>query len=284
MAEQSIHPDTVVSSVHLNVSDLGRSTAFYQNALGFKLHRRADGTVYLGAGGEDILILTEIPDARPAPRATGLYHFAILVPSRLELARALRRLSEAEAPVAGFADHTVSEAIYLSDPDEIGIEIYRDRPRSDWYDAQGNFLMGTDPLDLKGVVSELNEHPEPAGEFDRATRLGHVHLKVASIPPASEFYTGVLGFDQTASWGSAGFVSAGGYHHHIAFNIWESRGAPPLPPDAVGLRRFTVQLPDASELGKVIDRVRGAGLPIEETNEGVLIRDPSQNAVVLTAK
>jgi catechol 2,3-dioxygenase len=277
----SIHPETTLGLVHLTVSDFNRVLPFYRQVLGFKEHRRHDGTVYLGGGGLDVLALTENPEARRMRGTTGLYHFAVLVPSRLQLAHSLKRIAETETPVQGFADHLVSEAIYLADPEGNGIEIYRDRPRSDWYDAQGNFLMGTEPLDLRDLLAELHDQPEAWNGLDPATRLGHMHLHVANIRAAEKFYVDVLGFGEMANLGTAGFVSAGGYHHHIGFNTWGTAGAPPPPPDALGLRNFIVQLPNQDELGKVLDRVTRAGLRVEETDEGLLVRDPSQNGVVL---
>jgi len=152
---ESIHPDAKIGAVHLTVANLDRSLDFYQNQLGFKLHRREGDTARLGAGGRDLLVLTQIPEA-PHPRGTtGLYHFAILVPSRLELARSLRRIAETRTPVQGFSDHLVSEAIYLPDPDGNGIEIYRDRPRDEWPRDDGRLRMATDPLDIDGILAEL---------------------------------------------------------------------------------------------------------------------------------
>ncbi len=278
----SIHPDTTLGLVHLTVHDLKRELAFYREVLGFKVQRREGNTVYLGGGGVEVLALTENPEARRVRGTTGLYHFAVLVPSRVELAYSLKRIAETETPVQGFADHLVSEAIYLADPEGNGIEIYRDRPRRDWYDAQGNFVMGTEELDLRSLLAELRDKPEQWSGLDPATRLGHMHLHVANIRAAEQFYAGVLGFGEMANLGSAGFVSAGGYHHHIGFNIWGTAGAPPPPPDALGLHEFIVQLPNLDELGKVVAQVRQANLPVEETDEGLLVRDPSRNAMVLT--
>ena len=277
-----IHPQTTLGLVHLTVGDMKRELAFYREAFGFKVHRTAGDTAFLGGGGVDVLALTEKPDARRARGTTGLYHFAVLVPSRVELAYSLKRIAETETPVQGFADHLVSEAIYLADPEGNGIEVYRDRPRSDWYDAQGNFRMGTEELDLRSLLSELQDRPAQWNGLDPSTRLGHMHLHVADVRAAGQFYSGVLGFGTMAHWGSAGFVSAGGYHHHIAFNTWGTLGAPPPPPGSLGLYEFVVQLPNTEELGKVLDRVRGANMPVEETEEGLLVRDPSQNALVLT--
>jgi catechol 2,3-dioxygenase len=283
-AEGSIHPDTTLGYVHLNISDFEKSLPFYQDVLGFQVHRRASDTAYLGAGQADILVLTERHGAVKPRFATGLYHFAVLVPSRLHLARSLKRLAETKYPLQGFADHLVSEAIYLADPDGNGIEIYRDRPRSDWYDARGKIKMASDPLDVRSVLAELNGHDGAWNGFAPATKLGHMHLQVANVGAAQEFYTNVLGFDLIMRYGpSAAFVSAGGYHHHIGMNAWNSAGAPPPPPESIGLRNFVLRLPNLNELGKVIDRVSAAGFAIEEEDEGVLVRDPSQIAVVLTA-
>jgi len=282
---ESIHPNTTVGAVHLTVPDIERSLSFYQQYLGFKLQRREGDTAYLGAGGSSFLALTERPGARPALRATGLYHFAILVPSRLKLAQSLRRMAETRTPVQGASDHLVSEAIYLDDPDGNGIEIYRDRPRAEWQLPGGQIRMATEPLDIDGVMAEMEGKPEPWTGLHPATVLGHMHLKVANIAEAEAFYSGVLGFDLMARYGSAAsFLSAGGYHHHIGMNTWESAGAPPPPPDSVGLRWFTIRLPDAAELGKVAERVREAGLSLEEYADGLFVRDPAQNGVVLTAE
>ncbi len=282
--EKTIHPATTLGYVHLNVSDFNKSLPFYQEVLGFQLHRREGDTAYLGAGGGDILALTERHGAVKPEFATGLYHFAVLVPSRVDLARSLRRLIETEYPLQGFADHLVSEAIYLADPDGNGIEVYRDRPRAEWYDARGKIKMATDPLDVRGVLAELNGQDAAWRGFDAATKLGHMHLQVANVRAAQAFYSNVLGFDLVMMYGpSAAFVSAGGYHHHIGMNTWNSAGAPPPPPESIGLREFVVRLPNLTELRKVIDRVRAAGSAVEEQDAGLRVRDPSQIAVVLTA-
>lgn len=284
MENNSIHPDTTVASVHLTVSNLERSLAFYQHALGFQIHGRNGKTARLGAGKADFLVLTEQPGAKPYPNRTGLYHFAILVPSRLELARSLKHLAETQTPLQGFADHLVSEAIYLADPDGNGIEIYRDRPRSEWRYSNGAIQMATDPLDIDGVLAELKTHTEEWKGVHPDTRLGHMHLQVANIKDSEAFYCGVLGFDLMARYGpSALFVSAGGYHHHIGLNTWNSYGAAPPPPNSIGLRYFEIRLPNAAELDKVADRVKKAGVSLEETSDGSFLHDPSQNGIFLTA-
>lgn len=285
MTGNSIHPDSTLAYVQLTVSDLARASEFYRRALGFKVRRCEDGTAFLGAGGDDLLVLTERPGARQTRGTTGLYHFAIRVPSRVDLARVIQRVVETQTPVQGFADHSVSEAMYLADPDGNGIEIYRDRPRDEWRDDQGRLRMTTEPIDLDGVMSGLKEANESRDALPIGTVLGHVHLKVSHVRESEAFYCGVLGFDLTARYGpAAAFVSAGGYHHHIGMNTWESAGSPPAPEDAVGLRFFVVHVPNAAELQSVADRVRRAGLALRETDAGWLIRDPSQNSIAFAAR
>lgn len=291
----SLDPRTSIGYVHLTVRDLKTSLAFYQNVLGFQVHSNAKGTARLGAGspghtgapedgGNDLLVLTENPDAKMQRFATGLYHFAILVPSRFELARSLRRLGENEVEL-GFGDHIVSEAIYLSDPDGNGIEVYRDRPRSQWYDAKGNFQMGTLPVDVKGVLSELEKEKDAWQGLHRDTVLGHMHLKAANVNRDASFYRDVVGLDEMAAMGgSAAFLSAGGYHHHLGMNSWESANAAPPPAGSVGLQYFTINLPTREELERVTNRLLKAGAKLQETEAGMLARDPSQNAVVFHVK
>jgi catechol 2,3-dioxygenase len=281
--DTAIHPATTIGAVHLTVADLDRALRFYQEALGFQVRQRAGDTARLGTGGpDDLLVLSERPGARPTRRTTGLYHFAVLVPSRLELARSLRQLAQTRTPLQGFSDHLVSEAIYLADPDGNGIEIYRDRPREEWPRKNGRIQMATDPLDLDGILAELERETEPWSGLHPETTIGHIHLHVADLGTAQAFYHGVLGFDLIQRLaGSADFVSAGGYHHHIGYNTWAGVGAPPPPPDAAGLRYFVIRLPNDAELARVADRVRKAGLRLEEIEAGLLTRDPSQNGVVL---
>jgi len=216
MTNSTIHPDTVLGYVHLTVSDMGQSLDFYQQSLGMTIHRREGNTAYLGAGQADLLMLTENREARQVRGTTGLYHFAILVPSRVELAQSLKRIAEMRTPVEGFADHLVSEAIYLPDPDGNGIEIYRDRPRAEWQYSGNQLKMATDPLDIDGVMAELQGNNGEWSGMHSDTVIGHIHLHVANIAQAEAFYNGVLGFDLVLRYGpSASFLSAGGYHHQI---------------------------------------------------------------------
>lgn len=278
-----IDPGTTIGAVHLTISDLRHSIRFYEAHLGFVVHRQDDRTAWLGAGGPDLLILTQDETAPRVRGATGLYHFAILVPSRADLARSFRLLVQTGIVMQGAADHGVSEALYLADEDGNGIEVYRDRPREDWPQLAGHLQMGVEPLDLEMLLSEAGEADSGAG-LAPGTVIGHVHLQVSQIAAAEAFYVGILGFELTLRYGrGASFVAAGGYHHHIGLNTWAGAGAPPPPSGALGLRYFVVTLPSAAALAAVADRVRAAGVPAEPLDDGLLIRDPSRNAILLAS-
>jgi catechol 2,3-dioxygenase len=280
----TIEPATAIGAVHLTIADLDRSIRFYQDRLGLILHRRHERTAWLGNGGRELVVLSQCESAPRVRRTTGLYHFAILVPSRVELARSLRRLVENETVMQGFADHGVSEALYLADPDGNGIEIYRDRPRDAWPYVGGQLRMGAEALDLDGILSELADETARRNSVAPDTIVGHVHLHVSELAEAEDFYAGVLGFSVTQRYGPAAlFVAAGGYHHHVGLNTWAGVGAPPPPPGAIGLRHFVVSLPDQMALGHVAERVISAGIALEDVEGGLLVRDPSQNAIVLLA-
>jgi catechol 2,3-dioxygenase len=262
--------------VQLTVTDLDRSIAFYETALGLQLHGREDGLARLGTGGEDLLVLVEDPAAAPAGRHAGLFHFALLFASREELARAVVRLAATRTPIDGASDHGVSEAIYLHDPDFNGIELYADRPRASWPppsgpgEQVGMFTIALDMAPLLGVVAS----EEPSPQAGPGLGVGHVHLQVGDIERGLSFYRDVLGFDLMAHLPSAAFVSAGGYHHHLGLNVWGGQGIPPAPAGAVGLRRWTVLLESADELAAVRERVEHAGLPIVEHGQGFEVNDP----------
>jgi catechol 2,3-dioxygenase len=277
-----IAPATRMGPVHLTVSNLGRSLDYYERVVGLQVHARDDGNARLGAGGEDLLVLYEQPGAAPAPRNTGLFHFALLVPSRHDLARWLAHAANNQIPLEGMSDHLVSEAIYLRDPDWHGIEIYRDRPREEW-ERDGEYIrMATLPLDVQGVLSAIDGGEASFERLPSATAMGHVHLQVADIPATEAFYAEQLGLDLQARYGSqASFLSAGGYHHHLGANVWNSSGASPPPPGSAALRRFTVLLPDEDELDRVSGRMPNA-VP-DPDGDGVLLTDPSQNTLVLQA-
>ena len=281
-----IDPATRIGAVHLTVNDLAASQAFYERALGLVAVERDDGNLSLSApGGTPLLHLYGDSTAAPLDqRTTGLYHLAVLFPTRGDLAWALRRLAAARWPIGGASDHLVSEAVYLYDPDHDGIEIYRDRPRDEWPRADGQLAMDTLPLDLDELLGELGgtgglQQHAPAG-----TTMGHVHLKVSDLAEAEAFYSGVLGFEVTVrGYPGALFVSAGGYHHHIGLNTWYSAGAGAPAEGSVGLRRFEVVLPTPEELALVSERVEAAGLPLLMTAEGAEVADPSGNHVLLRA-
>ncbi|HEY5317785.1 MAG TPA: VOC family protein [Solirubrobacteraceae bacterium] len=282
----AIHPDTGVGAVRMTVADLARSRDFYERALGLRATEGDDGSLALGIEGEaPLIVLTGDASAPPRPRrTTGLFHLAILMPSRRDLAVALRRLVEARVPLDGASDHLVSEALYLHDPDGNGIEIYRDRPREEWPHVDGSLEMATLPLDLEDLVTELPPTTAKDAFAPAGTRMGHVHLEVSDLDQAEAFYAGVLGFDvMVKGYAGALFVSAGGYHHHIGLNTWQSLGGGSPPPGAIGLRAFDVVLPDADELERVLARVSEAGLEAEQSNGAVFLRDPSGNAVRLVA-
>ena len=273
---------TAPGTVSLTVGDLDRSIGFYTERLGFTVRSQGGGQARLGTGSRDILVLVERPGARRARRATGLYHFAVLLPSRAALARSLARLAEMRQPLQGASDHLVSEALYLADPEGNGIELYRDRPRAEWVRESGALVMSTLPLDLDALLEEAERQPAPWGGLPEGTTLGHVHLHVAHIAPAERFYRDVLGLSLTTRYGEmASFLAAGDYHHHVAINTWQGVGAPRPPEDAAGLREFTLALGDAEALARAAGRLRAAGVAIDETGSGALARDPSGNAVRL---
>lgn len=279
----SIHPQTHIGLVSLAVSDLGRALRFYQHNIGLTLHQQEGDEAYLGVGNDDLLHLKELPGATAVPRAAGLYHFALLVPSRLALAKTLKHLIETQTPLGGFSDHHVSEAIYLSDPDGNGIEIYRDRPREEWQVKNGILQIVTAPLDIDDVLRELNGSETWDG-LAPGTKMGHIHLQVSHLRQAEAFYTKVLGFDFVARYGrAASFVSAGGYHHHIGMNTWAGTGASPRPATAVGLRWYSLQLPNQAALAEILQRLQESGTAVSQDESGYFLQDPSQITIRLRA-
>lgn len=260
--------DTTLGWVKLRVSDLARSLQFYRDVLGYQVDARGERTVRLRPEGAcpAHFVLEELPGAqRPPRRATGLYHAAILLPHRRELARVIRHLAAVGWSIGGVADHGVSEAIYLDDAEGNGLEIYADRPRSAWPERSGQVAMYTDPLDIPDLLRELDADPRPWTAMPREARIGHVHLQVSDLDRAEEFYCGVLGFEVTQrSYPGALFVSAGGYHHHLGLNIWNSRRAGPPPENATGLLAFAIVIPERSAWEAAVERVRAAGLAVEE--------------------
>jgi catechol 2,3-dioxygenase len=284
--------DTRLGPVELTVSDLERAVAFYTEALGLRLQRDlavsgADGETgraALGAGGEDLLVLFENPAAVRAGRHAGLYHVALLYPSRVQLARAAARLAVSRTPIQGASDHGTHEAIYLADPDGNGLELAADRPREHWpaIDDPNLFAGGPQPLDLDGLLEQVADE-SPAPRAQAGLQVGHVHLHVGDIAEALRFYTEVIGLEKVIDLGTAAFVSAGGYHHHLAFNTWRGRGVAPAPANAVGMRHWTIYLPRAADVDTVRGRIERAGHPYEQREDGLLVRDPAGNAALIAA-
>ena len=283
---QTLPLQTSIGKVELFVSNLDRSVLFYQNSLGFQVDFRQDGRAGLGcAGGAPLVVLNEKPGARKVSKTTGLYHLAVLLPSRLALARLLLHIAQKEIEVEGAADHGVSEALYLSDPDGNGIEVYADRRKNDWpRDDIGKLQMGTEELDIDDLLLELkgkvNDLQAPWEGLPAGTVIGHIHLRVADLAATEHFYREVMGFDLVQRYGSGAlFFSAGGYHHHIGANTWGGVGAPPPPPDAAGLRWFEILLPGQAAYEALQKRLESAGSVVEALEGGMLVRDPARNGI-----
>ncbi|HEY0604408.1 MAG TPA: VOC family protein [Herpetosiphonaceae bacterium] len=276
-----IDPATRVGLVSLSVGNLDRSLGYYQHNIGLAVLDYDRHSATLGAGATPLLHLREVPGARVVRRATGLYHFALRVPTRRDLAQVIKHLWESETYVGGASDHLVSEALYLSDPDGHGIEIYRDRPRDTWYDAKGTFRMGTEPLDVGAILGELTADTPAWSGMPDGTDMGHIHLQVADVSAADRFYVGVLGMERMAGMASASFVSAGGYHHHLGLNSWAGVGVPAPPENAARLLSYELLLPTAAAVEAVVERAREADVAVSEQSDGWSLRDPSHNTILL---
>jgi catechol 2,3-dioxygenase len=277
-----IAPATTVGAVELTVSELDRSLDYYRTSIGLEVLEQGAGRASLGAGGNELLVLVEEPGAAPADGYTGLFHVALLVPVRVDLARWLAHAARDGVAMTGLSDHDVSEALYLRDPDHHGIEIYADRPRAEWEGKVGERLT-TMPLDTGSLLGELDDPgSEPFDGLPPGTVMGHVHLCVAAIPDTVAFYRDVLGFDLMAQLhDQAAFLSAGGYHHHVGANTWESAGAPPAPAGTAALRHATIVLPEADERARVVARVEASGRAVREVDGEPAVADPSGNTLVL---
>lgn len=281
-----------MGAISLKAANLNNQLEFYQKALGFKLHWREGDKAGLGAGGKDILLLTEEPNLKKYRGVTGLYHVAYLFPNRRELAIAIARLFALKYPNSP-TDHIMTKTTYLNDLEGNGIELYAESPEDGTlkfvngkYEAtraDGSWSDGREPLDLDKLFSHLKEDDKLDDPVPPDLKIGHVHLHVRDVDVAVDFYHGILGFDVmgVAKQFQMGFVSAGGYHHHIGLNTWQGRGAPPPPPDALGLRYYTIDLPNQQAYDEVVARVDAAGIPSNQTEAGLLLHDLSQNGVIL---
>ena len=266
-------PPPHIGRVALAVADIERSIRFYSDVMGLALLARDGDRAQMGAGDVPLLLLHGQPGASRVQRATGLYHFALLLPSRADLGDALHHYVEANAPISGFADHAVSEAIYLTDPDGHGIEVYRDRPREEWAYANGALRMTTEPIDFEGV---LRARSGAWRGLPPGTMMGHIHLQVAQIEATERFYIDQIGLDPVIRYGpSATFLSANGYHHHIGGNTWAGVGLPPAPDDAARLLWYEIRQPDAAAVDVIAARLDAAGYAYERDADGLRVVDPS---------
>jgi len=282
MATERIDPRAHIGAVHLTVSSLPASIAFYAERLGFRVAGNESNVARLGAGGADLLVLHEDRAAPRPHRTTGLFHFAVLMPSRAALADALARLAATGTPLGGAADHGVSEALYLADPEGNGIELYCDRPRSEWPLENGQVQFVNREIDLDRLLAGRPGGAPAPPTLEPGTTIGHIHLRVSNLDECERFYVGLMGFDRIARLGhSALFVSAGGYHHHVGLNTWGGVGAPAPPEGALGLRHFVVQLSDTEQCRRVAERVRAGGVPIREEGGTIRFADPSENRIAL---
>ncbi|HKG03260.1 MAG TPA: VOC family protein [Conexibacter sp.] len=313
----ALSPSLALGPLRLTVADLDGTAAFYERVVGLKrLGEADDGAVRLGVADEAALVELVADAAAPtrARGSSGLFHLALLVPDRRALAEALRRVAAAGWRLDGASDHLVSEALYLSDPEGNGIELYRDRPREEWRRAEnGELAMATLPLDLDDLLGELAEGDAGAGGdsldvrallaaapaddpgmlsrhagtdtgMPTGTTLGHVHLQVSDLAAAEAFYAGALGFDVMGrGYPGALFVAADGYHHHLGLNTWASAGGPPADPAARGLRDFAIRFASAEERERVTQAVAGAGYALREERDAAVVTDPFGISVRLTA-
>jgi catechol 2,3-dioxygenase len=271
--------------VTLRVAGLARAVDFYSRVLGLKVLERTTEAASLGAGGQPLMRLEAQPGGQPQPEfSTGLYHVAIRLPSRPDLGRVLLNMARANYPASGFSDHLVSEAVYLNDPDGNGLELYRDRPRAEWPRLDGQIRMATDPLDVEGIIASVPDPDAPFTGMPDGTDIGHVHLRAGDITLAEKFYHDVLGFDVIIKMPSALFVSAGGYHHHLGLNTWQSRNAPPPPANSVGLAEYTIFVPSAEALDPIAQRLDDAAHPYQRADGAIRVDDPWGNHIRIAAE
>lgn len=276
-------PNTFVELVELKVVDLQRSLEFYEKVIGFKVLEQQADKVYLTADGKTALLSIEQPaNIMPTQqKTTGLYHFALLLPTRSDLGAILRHFSDTNTRI-GAGDHLVSEALYLNDPDGNGIEIYTDRPDTEWKWENEYVEMATLQIDAQSILAEGANtawNGLPAG-----TVMGHIHLHVGDLDAANKFYS-ALGFGvMTPNYPGALFMGSGKYHHHIGLNTWAGVGAPPTPENVVGLKAFSVVYPTNEELQEAITKVKSLGTDILEENGVFTVKDPSQNKIKLIVK
>ncbi|MDX6665267.1 MAG: catechol 2,3-dioxygenase [Solirubrobacteraceae bacterium] len=264
--------------VEITVADLDRSLEFYERSLGLHLQRRDDSGAELGDGDKTSVILALDPQARPAGRHAGLYHYALLFPSREELARTSVRLAAAGAPIQGASDHGSHEAIYLPDPDGNGIELAADRSPDQWITLEQEFSRGgPQPLDVGALLATVAGE-QPTAKVGPGLRVGHVHLHVGDIEQALAFYRDLIGLGVRFTMATAAFLAAGDYHHHLGVNTWQGEGVGP-PEHSAGLRHWTIRLDTPAQVAEVRDRLEAAGADVEAAGGGFTVRDPWTTAL-----
>ncbi|WP_257984309.1 VOC family protein [Neobacillus cucumis] len=272
-------PNIYVGEVNIKVKNLDYSVTFYQNIIGLQVLEKSERKAKLTADGKKTLLTLEEPvDVIPKQdRMSGLYHFAILLPSRADLGVFLRHIVETGYPL-GAGDHYVSEALYLNDPDGNGIEVYRDRPSSEWKWNNGLVEMATEQVDAEGILAVSNAEWKglPSG-----TIMGHIHLHVGNLEKAKDFYTKGLGFDVVSYYPQAVFLSTGGYHHHVAINTWQGAGAPTPPKNSVGLNWYSLVFPNENAREKVMNQLKQFGAPLKEEGNYFVTSDPAGNQIRL---
>ena len=271
--------DLSLGPVCLVVRDLEAMLDFYVREVGFKVKRSEEhcAELYSGdASSEPLLILRHKPKAERAPiDAVGLYHFAMLLPNRKSLASAYLSLGNAGVIFDGYADHLVSEALYLTDPEGNGIEIYADRPRDQWkFDDEGRIRMATEPLDIDSLLKEVSDTSQGnLKPFETGVKLGHIHLKVANLERSIVFYQQLLEMDVASYWGSAAFLSVGGYHHHLGMNTWESLGGPARTKDWSGMEYFTIKVARETHLS-LAAKLSDSAVAYSQNSERLFVADP----------
>lgn len=266
-----------IGVVHLNVTQLDRAQFFFEEGLGFKEIQKNESEVILGnLDKQPLIALHKVNNPTPRKRTTGLYHIAILLPSREDLARLIYHMVNNQINIEGTADHGVSEAIYLTGPEETGIELYCDRAMEDWpIDDEGQLDMGTDPLDIDDLMYALQGKNKQWKGLPTATRIGHIHLRASELEKTSDFYS-ILGLEVTQDYGESALFFAGGeYHHHIALNTWQSAGAEPLPEDTAGLRFFEILVENPEVLNDIKHTLEGQEINYERNDQGILVVDPN---------
>ncbi|MBM7586178.1 catechol 2,3-dioxygenase [Bacillus pakistanensis] len=274
-------PCTFVSQVELKVENLERSLSFYEEVIGFQILESSERKAILTADGKTPLLSIEQPDNVKVkePRTTGLYHFALLLPTRADLARALQHFIKMNIRL-GASDHLVSEALYLDDPDGNGIEIYADRPSSAWSWREGQVVMATEPLNAENLLKEANG--EQWMGLPKAALMGHIHLHVSELEKTEEFYLKGLGFELVTRYGSqALFLSTGGYHHHIGLNTWNGVGAKSPAENSVGLKWFSLVFPTEEDRKNIVMQLKNIGAPVRDENGEFTTEDPSGNPIRL---